>query len=151
MKKVSLPFLMIVIGNMAFAQSSKQVQWAYSAKKIADKIYEIHMTATINGDYHLYAQNVGGDGPIPTAFTFTKNPLTNLDGKVKENGKMIKKFETAWKHDVNYYEKNVDFIQVVKLKGNVKTNLAGKVEFMVCNDKQCLPPSEVEINVNIGG
>jgi uncharacterized protein YxeA len=151
MKKWILPFLLLAIGKIAYGQSSKQVQWTYTTKKVADKTYEIHMTATISGDYHLYAQNVGGEGPVPTAFSFTKNPLTNLYGKVKENGKLIKKFETAWKHDVNYYEKNVDFIQVVKLKGTVKTNLAGKVEFMVCNEKQCLPPSEVEINVNIGG
>jgi thiol:disulfide interchange protein DsbD len=45
----------------------------------------------------------------------------------------------------------VDFVQQIKLKGNAKTNLAGKVEFMVCNDKQCLPPAEVDIKVPIGG
>ncbi|HEX4851398.1 MAG TPA: hypothetical protein VFV08_11355, partial [Puia sp.] len=66
-------------------------------------------------------------------------------------GKMIKKYEQAWNHDVKYYEKNVDFVQLVKLKGNGKTSLAGKVEFMVCNDQKCLPPSDVEIKVNIGG
>jgi len=151
MKKIIFPFLLIAIANIALAQSSKQVQWSYTAKKIADKTYEVHITATINGDYHLYAQDVGGEGPVPTAFTFSKNPLTNLYGKVKETGKAIKKFESAWNHDVKYYEKTVDFVQVVKLKGNVKTSLAGKVEFMVCNEKQCLPPSEVEISVNIGG
>ena len=154
MKKVLLPFLLLAAVNITTAQSSKQVQWSYSAKKLADKTYEIHMTATINGDYHLYGQHqhiVGDVGPVPTAFTFTKNPLLVLDKEVKETGKVIKKHETAWKGDVNYYEKTVDFVQVVKLKGNVKTSLAGKVEFMVCNEKQCLPPSEVEINVNIGG
>jgi hypothetical protein len=151
MKKVLLPLSLFAVCHIASAQSNKEVHWSYSAKKIADKTYEVHMTATINGDYHLYAQDAGGDGPVPTAFTFTKNPLTNLAGKVKENGRLVTKFETAWKHNVKYYEKNVDFVQVVKLRGNVKTNLAGKVEFMVCNDRQCLPPAEVGINVNIGG
>lgn len=136
---------------LAMAQSSKQVQWAYTAKKISDKTYEVHMTASISGDFHLYAQDAGGDGPIPTSFTFVKNPLLLLDGKVKEIGKPVKKFESAWSHDVKYYEKNVDFVQVVKLKGNAKTNLAGKVEFMVCDDQKCLPPSDVEIKINIGG
>ncbi len=150
MKKFFLPAFLLV-AQIGLAQSSKQVQWAYSAKKISDKVYEVHMTATINGDYHLYAQDAGGEGPVATTFTFTKNPLTVFDGKVKENGKQVKKFETAWKHDVKYFESKVDFVQLVKLKANVKTSLAGKVEFMVCNDKQCLPPSEVEINVNIGG
>jgi len=153
MKKIIFPLLLIAISNIVFAQSSKQVQWTYSAKKIADKTYEIHMTATINGDYHLYSQHLGVDGPVPTAFTFTKNPLLILNNSVKEVGRLIKKEEAVWKGKgtVNYYENSVDFVQTVKLKSNVKTNLAGKVEFMVCNDKQCLPPSEVDINVNIGG
>lgn len=151
MKKILLFSLAVITGTLAMAQSSKQVSWVYSAKKIADKTYEIHMTATINGDYHLYAQDAGGDGPIPTAFTFTKSPLFALDGAVKEKGQVVKKFESAWNHDVRYYEKTVDFVQIVKLRSNVKTALAGKVEFMVCNDHECLPPADVDIKVNIGG
>jgi hypothetical protein len=151
MKKTFLFVLGICIMQLAFSQSNKQVQWTYNAKKIDDKTYEVHMNATINSDYHLYAQDVGGDGPIPTSFTFAKNPLLELNGKVKEVGKPIKKFEIAWNHDVRYYEKNVDFVQVVKVKGNAKTNLSGKVEFMVCNEQKCLPPSDVEIKINIGG
>ena len=141
----------LLTGTLAMAQSSKQVGWTWSAKKIADKTYEVHMTATIGGDYHLYAQDAGGDGPIPTAFTFTKSPLFTLDGTVQEKGQLVKKYEDAWKHDVKYYEKTVDFVQVVKLKSNIKTSLAGKVEFMVCNDHECLPPADVDIKVNIGG
>jgi hypothetical protein len=151
MKKTILLALIVLSGTIAIAQSSKQVNWVYSAKKVADKTYEIHMTATIGGDYHLYAQDAGGDGPIATTFNFTKSPLFALDGTVKEKGQIVKKFESAWNHNVNYYEKTVDFVQVVKLKSNVKTTLAGKVEFMVCNDKECLPPADVDIKVNIGG
>lgn len=151
MKKTILFAMAVLAGTLAMAQSAKQVNWTYSSKKIADKTYEIHMTATIGGNYHLYAQNVGGEGPIPTSFTYTKSPLLDIEGATKEKGQMIKKFESAWNHDVNYYEKTVDFVQVVRLKSNVKTNLAGKVEFMVCNDRECLPPSTVDIKVNIGG
>ena len=151
MKKTILFTFAVLAVSLAMAQSARQVNWTYSSKKIGDKTYEVHMTATIGGDYHLYAQNVGGDGPIPTSFTYTKSPLLDIEGATKEKGQMIKKFESAWNHDVNYYEKTVDFVQVVKLKSNVKTNLAGKVEFMVCNDHECLPPSTVDIKVNIGG
>ncbi len=139
------------ITSIATAQSSKQVKWTVTSKKIADKTYEVHMTATINSGWHLYAQEVGVEGPLPTSFSFTKNPLITTDGKAKEFGKIIKKKEEVWGGVVNYYEKTVDFVQVVTLKGNVKTSLAGKVAFMVCNDSVCLPPAEVEINVNVGG
>jgi DsbC/DsbD-like thiol-disulfide interchange protein len=70
---------------------------------------------------------------------------------VKEVGKMVKKYESVWNGNVSYYEKSVNFVQTVKLRGSAKTNLAGKVEFMVCDDKLCLPPSEIEFSVNIGG
>jgi thiol:disulfide interchange protein DsbD len=140
-----------MITTIVSAQSAKQVKWTYTTKKIADKTYEVHLTATMNGNWHIYAQNVGVDGPIPTEFTFTKNPLLTLDGTPKEVGKVIKKKEEVWGGVVNYYEKTVNFIQIVKVKGNVKTNITGKVAFMVCDDHQCLPPSEVDFSVNIGG
>jgi thiol:disulfide interchange protein DsbD len=151
MKITLLLTLFLFAGFISMAQSDKMVQWKYEVKKIADKTYEVHMIANINGNYHMYAQKVGVEGPLPTTFSFTKNPLITLEGDVKEVGKLIKKHESVWEGNVSYYEKSVDFVQVVKLKANVKTNLAGKVEFMVCDEKQCLPPGDVEIKVNIGG
>ena len=151
MKHLFTLLSVLMITTVVSAQSAKQVKWTYTAKKVADKAYEVHLTATMNGNWHIYAQNVGVEGPIPTTFTFIKNPLLTLDGKPKEVGKMIKKKEEVWGGVVNYYEKSVNFIQIVKIKGNVKTNIVGKVEFIVCNDNTCLPPSEVEFNVSVGG
>jgi thiol:disulfide interchange protein DsbD len=151
MKRFTLLLIITVTGLSLFAQSSKQVKWAFNSKKIAEKTYEVHMTATINGNFHMYAQNVGVEGPLPTAFVFTKNPLVQFDGKVKEIGKLIKKYESTWSGNVNYYERTVNFVQTVKVRGTAKTNIAGKVEFMVCDDSRCLPPGEVEFSVNIGG
>jgi len=151
MKVILLSLLVLVSGAATFAQSNKEVKWSFSAKKIADKVYEVHLTALVNGDFHIYAQNVGVEGPIPTSFTFTKNPLLLLDGKVKEVGKVVKKTEEVWGGVVNYYERSVDFVQTVKVKGSAKTNLAGKVEYMVCDNEKCLPPAETTFSVAIGG
>lgn len=149
MKKTILFCLALLTGTLVMAQSGKQVKWTYSAKKIADKTYEVHMTANIGAGWHMYAQE-GGEGPISTSFTFTKNPLAALNGKPKEVGKMVKKYEDAFKAEVRYYENLVDFVQVVKTKSAAKTSLTGKVEFMVCNDHECLPPDEATFSVNIG-
>lgn len=150
MKHLFAVLSVLFITHLAVAQSNKQVKWSYTAKKISENVYEVHMTATINGNWHMYSQD-GGEGPFSTTFTFTKNPLINFDGKVKEVGKVKKTYEEAFKSDVRYYEKSVNFVQTIKLRGNVKTNVTGKVEFMVCNDSQCLPPSEVEFSLSIGG
>ena len=118
MKHILLTLSLLSAGILLYAQtgSAKQVTWAYSAKKLSDNAWEVHMTASISGKFHLYSQNAGADGPIPTTFTYTANPLLAIDGKPKEQGKKIQVFEAAWNGKVNYYEQKVDFVQVVKLK-----------------------------------
>jgi thiol:disulfide interchange protein DsbD len=150
LKNIALFSLALLTGTLVMAQSNKAVNWTYSTKKISDKIYEVHMTATIGGGWHMYAQN-GGDGPVSTSFKFNKNPLVALDGAPREAGRMIKKYEDAFKSQVRYYENTVDFVQTVKLKSKAKTAVTGTVEFMVCNDHECLPPSDVDFKVNVGG
>lgn len=145
-----LAFAFLSVSSMAQG-SAKQVSWTSAAKKIGDNVYEVRWVADIKGDYHMYAQVAGVEGPVATLFRFTPNPLITLNGKVKEVGKLITKVEEAWDGKVNFYEKRVEFIQVVKLKTKVKTALAGKVEFMVCNDTQCLPPAEFDFRVAVGG
>jgi thiol:disulfide interchange protein DsbD len=41
----------------------------------------------------------------------------------------------------------VDFVQIVKLKGKVKTSFSGSVEYQTCDDKKCLPPKTVNFKV----
>lgn len=139
-----------ILGASAQTGSAKQVKWEFSSKKLADKKYEVKMTATIAGTFHIYAVNAGVEGPVPTTITFTPNPLIALQGKISEQGKKITKVEEVWGGKVNFFEKSVSFVQIVTTKTAVKTNLNGKIEFMVCNDEVCLPPSEVPFKIQIG-
>ena len=148
---LTIIFLSLSLSGFAQMGSAKQVSWTYASKKIGDKKYEVKMTATIAGNYHLYAQIAGVDGPVPTTITFTPNPLLTMDAKPLEQGNKITKIEEAWDGKVNFYEKTVTFVQVVNAKTKAKTSLNGKIEFMVCNDELCLPPAEVPFKIAIGG
>jgi thiol:disulfide interchange protein DsbD len=136
---------------LAFAVSSNAqnpISWSFSAKKVDDKTYEVHMTANIQPGWHLYSQNQPDDAiAIPTGFTINNNPLLKLDGKVKEMGTMEKFHDKKLDVSANQYSNKVDFVQVVKLKANAKTNVTGSVEFQTCNDEKCLPPKTVNFNV----
>jgi thiol:disulfide interchange protein DsbD len=131
--------------------SAKQVSWTTTSKKIGDKKYEVRLTAIINGNYHMYAQVAGVEGPVPTTISFAPNPLLLIQGKPTEQGKKITKLEEAWDGKVNFYEKTVSFVQIIQGKTKAKTNLNGKIEFMVCDDELCLPPSEFNFKIPIGG
>ncbi|WP_126970404.1 protein-disulfide reductase DsbD domain-containing protein [Gynurincola endophyticus] len=150
MKKYLLFLGVLLLSVAGFAQSSKEVRWTYTATKIADKTYELKFKAVVNPPYHLYAQEVGAEGPIPTSFEFTKNPLVTVDGKVAEKGTKISKHEAVWGGKVNYYKGSVEFVQVVKLKTAAKTNVGGTITFMVCSDEHCLSPSDVTFSLAVG-
>ncbi len=150
MKKYLSVLILFFIISGAFAQIDNPVQWSWTAKKVADKTYELHMTANINGKWHIYAQEAG-EGPEPTTFSFTNNPLVKLEGKVKEIGKLEKSYDPNFKSTLKFYSEKVDFVQKVKLKSSVATVVKGTVIYMVCDDKKCLPPKEIPFSIKIEG
>jgi thiol:disulfide interchange protein DsbD len=136
MKKFITASFLLLFTNLLFAQIQNPVSWTAKAKKIGDKTYEIHLTANINKGWHIYSQTTPEGGPVPTNVSFTKNPLFQLQGAAKEVGKLEQHNEPLFGVDVKQFSNKVDFVQVVKLKANVKTSADVAVEFMVCNDKQ---------------
>lgn len=149
-KTFLLPFLLFAIVSATRAQIENPVQWTYTAKKIADKTYELHMTAVVDGKWHIYAQDAG-EGPEPTSFAFTANPLVKLDGKVREDGKLEKTYDPNFKSTLKYYANKVDFIQKIKMKSSASTVIKGTVTYMTCDDKKCLPPKEIPFSIKVDG
>ncbi len=124
------------------------VTWSFTANKVSDKIYEVHMKATIQSGWHLYSQSQPSDAIVnPTTFTINANPLFTKEGKIKEVGKMELMKDVTLGISANQYSRSVDFVQKIKLKGNVKTNLNGNVEYQTCDDKKCLPPKTVNFSI----
>ena len=149
MKKLILGIIPFFIFASAFAQMENPVKWTYSAKKIKGDVYELHMTATLEPKWHIYSQDIKGDGPVPTSFVFDKNPLVKPDGKVLEIGKQEKDYDKNFAMTLKYYGNKVDFVQKVKLKASVATIAKGKITYMVCNDKKCLPPKDIPFAIKI--
>jgi thiol:disulfide interchange protein DsbD len=132
----------------AHAQILNPVHWQYSAQKTSDSTYDLHLKASIDPGWHVYSQNAG-EGPIPTSFTFDENPQVRLIGDVAEKGKEVKTYDKVFKSTLRYYGNEVDFIQKVKVTGH--TTLKGTLEFMVCNDVNCLPPKDVPFSFTLTG
>ena len=148
MKKI-LVFLSVLFSVVvASAQVASPVSWTFGSKKISDNVYEIQLTASLQNGWHLYAQAQPKDAiAVPTTFEFTKNPLVQLDGNVKEAGKLEKFTDKDLGVSANQYSKQVLFTQKVKLKGKAKSNVSGNVTYQTCDDKKCLPPKTVSFNI----
>ncbi len=142
-------FTIIIICGLAYqtqAQIKDPVKWtATSVKKGGN--YEVILSATLPKPWHIYSQNTGNGGPVPTKFSFVKNPLLSFAGAVKEVGKLKEEYDPNFDTKVKYFADKVDFVQTVKLKSKVKTSVAVTVEYMTCDDKQCLPPTTKSFSV----
>ena len=131
-----------------FGQIKDPVKWSATSRKKANG-YEIVLRASLPKPWHIYSQTTGEGGPVATTFKFTKNPLIIFDGGVKEVGTLKENFDKLFDTNVKYYGDHVDFVQAIKVRGNVKTNVNVTVEYMSCNDSQCLPPTKKSFNVSL--
>lgn len=147
MKKVLLMMVALFFTVVAFAQIEEPVRWSYAAKKVSATEAVVLVKATIEPGWHIYSQNIKDGGPIATTLTFAPAKEYTLSGKPAEP-KAITKYEDVFKMNVSYFENSVVFQQKIKLKAGAAT-VKGKVEFMTCNDRKCLPPDEVEFSVQV--
>lgn len=142
--------ILLAMPVWAAAQLANPVKWTFKSKKINDKTWELHLVATIQSDWRLYAQETG-EGPVPTTFKFAPNPLVSSTGKVKETGKLRKSFDKNFQAELKYYQTQVTFVQTVTLKTQTATEVKGIVEYMVSNEHEVLPPKNVDFKITVGG
>lgn len=148
MRKIAfLLILLIIIAGRVFSQVKDPVHWSFSSKKINETSFEISLTATLDPAWHIYSQTTPEGGPSATIISFTKNPLITLAGPVKELGKLEQKYEELFGVDVKQFSGKVVFVQVVRLKANAKTAVNGTIEFMTCNNRECLPPGTQKFSI----
>jgi len=126
------------------------VTWNFSVKKVSDKTYDVYLKANIESGWHLFSQTQPDDAiGIPTDIIFNSNPLINVVGKPKEIGKMEKYKDQKLGISANQYSESVEFVQRIKLKANVNTNISGEVEYQTCDDKKCLPPKKIPFTIAV--
>lgn len=148
MKKLLLALLLFADADPLAAQNP--VQWNYTAKKIGDKTYELKFVANVSAPWHIYSQHTPEGGPAPTVIKIAKNPLLlRTEAAFLEEGKLVEKFEEAFGVKIKYFNGNVVFTRKIQLKANVKTSLTGTIEYMACDDSQCLPPMSVPFTVKL--
>lgn len=149
MKKIVALLAVVCISLSAAAQIQDPVDWSYSVKKLSADTYTFTATANIEGDWHIYSQTTGKGGPVPTKINFKKNPLITVVGATKEAGKVKQVYDELFKTNVRYIGETATYTQTIKVRAGVKTNISGSVEYMVCDDRQCLPPSKKTFDLKL--
>ncbi|ASF42870.1 protein-disulfide reductase DsbD family protein [Capnocytophaga endodontalis] len=148
MKKLTT-LLLIAFATIANAQIHNPVKWKTAVEKINDNEYYLVATASIEAGWKLYGQNIPPNGPVPTSFKYTQTPTFELVGKTEES-KPIVKHDKVFDMEIAYFYKQAVFKQRIKLLGEL-TSIKAEVEFMSCDDSNCLPPDTVDLEFFLSG
>ncbi|MFA6949674.1 MAG: cytochrome c biogenesis protein CcdA [Lentimicrobiaceae bacterium] len=149
-KVLALTLLLSAFQLTSFAQVLTPVRWSFSAKQLKPDEVQLIFKAKIDKTWHLYSQNIKPDGPVPTSFTFEKSKNYKLTGKVIEP-KAIEENDPNFGMVLKYFANEAVFTQKIKVLSPTDFKIKGFVEFMCCDDKQCLPPNEVDFSFSIKG
>ncbi|MEP6594717.1 MAG: protein-disulfide reductase DsbD domain-containing protein [Ginsengibacter sp.] len=145
MKKIIFTLTALFFLSASFAQILNPVKFNYSAVKKGDKLYEVHIKTLLEPKWHIYSVKNPKGGAEPTTIKVKEGKGV---GVIKEKGTLKTVFDKEFQLTQNYYENTVDFVQIVKVNSATK-NITGNIVYMVCNDKQCLPPKDVEFKIKL--
>ncbi|MDN5288122.1 MAG: sugar transporter [Mucilaginibacter sp.] len=147
MKRILTAAIILLIAMQVKSQILEPVHWSYAAKRTSATEAVVFIKATIDEGWHVYSQYVKDGGPVKTTITFNPDKTYTPVGKTVEP-KPITKMEKVFSMEVGFFENSVIFQQKIKLKAK-QTTVNGKLEYMTCNDKQCLPPEDIDFSIPV--
>ena len=147
MKRLSFILMLMVAAITAQAQMVDPVHFTSELKMGKGAEAEIVFTGKIDAGWHVYSTNLGQDGPIEATFNAVKMEGVEKVGKLTPRGKEIKKFDEMFGMELKFFENAVTFVQKVKFTQPQYT-IDCYLEFGACNDKSCMPPTQVEFSAS---
>ena len=148
MKKfLSICSLMFAISFLQ-AQIYDPVSWTFSQKNINEDEVELTFQADIEENWYIYSQELIGDGPVATEFSFFTQSGFEIVSDVIEP-QAASEYDPNFDMELKLFKNQVTFKQIIKTTSDTSFTLKGEVYFMVCDPTQCLPPEAVEFEFNI--
>ena len=148
MKKfLSICSLMFAISFLQ-AQIYDPVSWTFSQKNINEDEVELTFQADIEENWYIYSQELIGDGPVATEFSFFTQSGFEIVSDVIEP-QAASEYDPNFDMELKLFKNQVTFKQIIKTTSDTSFTLKGEVYFMVCDPTQCLSPEAVEFEFNI--
>ena len=143
-----LPLALLLTSLGAKAQIIRDaVSWSHSVEDKSPTEKVIVFSATIKGDWHLYGTELPSGGPTPTSLIVDKISGAQLVGKLTASKKPIEKHDPNFDMTLRFYSGQVSFRQTLRITDPKAFAFSGAIRYMVCNDEQCLPPTNWDFTI----
>ena len=152
MNKILFSLLAIItVANTSYSQLKNPVKWKIGIESAEDGVYNIVYKATAEYGWTIYSQHTSDDGPVPTEIVYEDFAGISLEGDNIESGHKKEGPDPLFEN-VNVVKYLSDQAFVIKQKISVKDAsipVIGYLTYMTCDNKQCLPPTDVEFNLEL--
>lgn len=133
------------------AQVIEPVKWAFDFELQEDGSYQLIANCTIDDKWHIYSLETVEDqdilGPIPTSFVLDTVSDANIIGLPSEGGDRITHYDPNFEMDLHYFENTASLFYNVKIADGASGRFNGMVEYMACDESQCIFPDPVPIKI----
>jgi thiol:disulfide interchange protein DsbD len=137
-----LLFLATVIG------AQNPISWTYELVDVGQCRADLVLTGTIKPGWYTYSQFIADDGPVPTTLNLEEGPHFRVIGKAKEGGEIIRNFDKVFGMELTKFKNKAVFTQRIEVLDDTKP-IVGYLNYMVCDDSQCLPPKDMEFSLQL--
>ncbi len=141
--------LLLLVAWAGYSPASP-VTWHFGASGTDDGKVLITMTAQLEDGWHIYATELPSEeGPLPTEFRFTESAAYTVNIPLTEP-EPVEEYDPNFLTTVRHHSGTPRYTMLVERVEAGSFTVQGEVEYMVCNDRTCLPPVVVPFNIEVG-
>ena len=147
MNRLALAALAFLVPALvpAWGQIEDPVTWEFSLHPSETAgMHDVVFHASVDTCWHIYSQHLDDpNGPLPTWFSVELPQGAVGQGDVQECEPIVE-YDPNFMMDLKYFEEEVYWWQTVDLSGaSPNDSIRGFLSFMVCDERQCLPPEDI--------
>ena len=147
MNRLALAALAFLVTALvpAWGQIEDPVTWEFSLHPSETAgMHDVVFHASVDTCWHIYSQHLDDpNGPLPTWFSVELPQGAVGQGDVQECDPIVE-YDPNFMMDLKYFEEEVYWWQTVDLSGaSPNDSIRGFLSFMVCDERQCLPPEDI--------
>lgn len=128
----------LLLISAATSQVVKPVKWTFSARLLENNQVDLIFTAEIKSPWHMYGLNIAEGGPIPMSINFAGTQGFATIGKPKQSPLPETVDDKIFNMKLELHTGKVTFTQRIRKLQKDSIIIAGMLEYMTCNDMQCV-------------
>ncbi|MGE4586945.1 MAG: cytochrome c biogenesis protein CcdA [Mangrovibacterium sp.] len=134
----------------SFGQVREPVKWTFRSEQNGAEV-KLIFKAAIAGNWHLYDLSLPDGGPVSTSIVYEDSSRFEPAGELQKHPEPTEIFDQTFQMRLRYFSREAELVQTIRLKTTDPLVLRGYVEFMVCDDTNCLPPAEADFAFYLNG